>query len=70
MANVTITVTDTQAAVLPLYEDADGKKETVKQFCQRKIDEAADTVLSRQRQSEFAALTGTRQDQILAVEKS
>ena len=70
MANVTIVVTAEQAACLPLREDAAGKKETVKQFCQRHVDSVATLVVNQRRQRDFDALTDERKDAVIASEKA
>ena len=70
MANVSITVTAEQSACLPLREDDKGKKETVKQFCQRHIDSVARVAIGQQRQKDFDALTDERKDAVIASEKA
>ena len=61
MATISITVTDEQAAVLPL-RTTDGEKETVAAYCQRILDSAAALGASQKRQKEFDALSDAAKD--------
>jgi hypothetical protein len=70
MANVTIVVTDAQAAALPLRRDGAGRAETVTQFCQRNIDSVASVAMNQKRQQDFDSFNDTRKDVIIAAEKA
>jgi hypothetical protein len=53
MATISITVTDEQAAALPLRTDGDGEKETVTEYVQRIIDHNAAHEIDQKRQRDF-----------------
>ena len=69
MATISITVTDEQAAVLPL-RTTDGEKETVAAYCQRILDSAAALGASQKRQKEFDALSDTNKDKAIQAGQS
>ena len=64
MATISITVTDEQAAVLPLrvLDEFSGDKETVAAYCQRIIDSSAALGASQKRQVDFDGLSDAAKD--------
>ena len=61
MATISITVTDEQAAALPLRTD-DGEQETVTQYVQRIIDYYSAREIEAKRQQDFNALSDAAKD--------
>ena len=67
MATISITVTDAQAAVLPIRtNDAGQATETLAQFCQRQMDSIADIAGKQERQLNFDAINATQQTAAIA----
>ena len=65
MATISITVSDEQAAALPLMTDDDGEKETVTQYVQRELDGAAKLGAKQKRQRDWDSLSLEQKDKAL-----
>jgi len=65
MAKISITVTDEQAAVLPLAEG-----QTVAEFCQYQINFIAQRNLENKRQCDFDALTDAQKATAITAGKA
>jgi len=69
MATISITVSDEQAAALPLRTDDDGDKETVTQYVQRMIDYNAACEIEAKRKRDFEALSDEAKDKAIVEGK-
>mgnify|MGYP003147526613 CR=1 FL=1 len=56
MATISITVSDKQAAALPLRKDEEGEKESVTQYVQRLVDYTAACEIEAKRKRDFNSL--------------
>ena len=71
MATISITVTDEQAANLPLRvldefnRDGSGEKETVTQYVQRLVDYTAACEIEAKRKRDFEGLSGAAKDKAI-----
>ena len=70
MATISITVTDEQAAALPLRTDDDGDTETVAAYCQRILNTAATLGARQKRQRDFDGLSDAAKDRAILAGKA
>jgi len=68
MATISITVTDEQAASLPL-RTTDGNRETVAAYCQRILNTAAALGARQKRQVDFDGLSDAAKDKAIVEGK-
>ena len=71
MATISITVTDEQAAALPLRKDEfSGDTETVAAYCQRILNTAAALGARQKRQRDFDGLSDAAKDRAILAGKA